>query len=154
MKHLYNDDFTPRRATKDSAGYDIFIDRDIEISNKEYTKIDTNVVFEGTEFRRTGPYDFPRRYDNFINWVAIIAPRSSYGMKYGLHFSNTIGIIDKDYRDNIILHARVTTDEPNLALSSPTSSSMLTFSLSVLLIRKNLGTENSLHESHAFSVPT
>lgn len=112
MKHLYNDDFTPRRATKDSAGYDIFIDRDIEISNKEYTKIDTNVVFEGTEFRRTGPYEFPRRYDNFIDWVAIIAPRSSYGMKYGLHFSNTIGIIDKDYRDNIILHARVTTDEP------------------------------------------
>ena len=48
MKHLYNDDFTPRRATKDSAGYDIFIDRDIEISNKEFTKIDTNVVFDGT----------------------------------------------------------------------------------------------------------
>ena len=52
------------------------------------------------------------------------------------------------------LSSSVTTDVPNLSLSSSIVASTSTFSLSVLLIRKNLGIPNCLQEFHAFSVPT
>ena len=34
------------------------------------------------------------------NLVLKIYPRSSYGMKYGFKFENTIAVIDKDYYNN------------------------------------------------------
>ena len=35
------------------------------------------------------------------NWVMMIDPRSSIGLKSGLRLSNSIGIIDEDYRGEI-----------------------------------------------------
>jgi dUTP pyrophosphatase len=38
------------------------------------------------------------------NYVGIIAPRSGMGTKYRVGLANTIGIIDADYRGDVIVH--------------------------------------------------
>lgn len=35
-----------------------------------------------------------------LGWMAILAPRSSTGAKFGLELNNTVGFIDSDYRKN------------------------------------------------------
>ena len=52
------------------------------------------------------------------------------------------------------LSSSVTTEGPNLSFRAWMTSSRLTFSLSVLLMTKNLGTLNFWQEAQAFSVPT
>ena len=52
------------------------------------------------------------------------------------------------------LSSRVATEVPNLACNSPMVLSISTFSLSVLVIMKNLGISAFLQAFHAFSVPT
>ena len=52
------------------------------------------------------------------------------------------------------LSSKVTTETPNFSFNWSTTFPVSTFSLSILLKRKNLGISNSLHVFHAFSVPT
>lgn len=77
---VYEDIKLPRRATKGSAGYDIFIPYTVEI--EPYT----SVVFP-TGINIKLPEDK----------VLKIYPRSGLGFKYGTRLSNTVGIIDSDY---------------------------------------------------------
>ena len=95
MRCDMGDEFVPRRATKMSAGYDFFAVEDIVIKAGEWTKVDTHVHFDPGTMK--------------WNQVMLIAPRSSYGFKYGLRLRNTIGVIDADYHDNI--GAVLTADE-------------------------------------------
>ena len=116
MKHLTNDEFTPRRATFRSAGYDLFVDEPITLYPGVFKTLDTHVVIEdkdrvdgvrvtdsipGTNFRHL----VGETVQN--DWVVLVFPRSSYGFKYGMRFSNTVGIIDMDYRDTIKLAVTV-----------------------------------------------
>ena len=91
----------PRRMTKGSCGYDFVAPEDIEIKAGEWTTISTGVCFDGSE---------QPTFDGAVysDWFMLIAPRSSYGIKYGFRLANTVGIIDKDYRDPIM--AKVTAD--------------------------------------------
>lgn len=70
----------PRRATKDSAGYDFFAPVDIVLAPGESMKVPTGVRCQMRE-----------------DWVLQIFPRSGLGFKYRLQLNNTVGIIDADY---------------------------------------------------------
>lgn len=70
----------PKRATKQSAGYDCFSPIDICLKPGEDIKIPTGI--------RT--YMNPRE-------VLLAFPRSGLGFKYYCRLANTIGVIDSDY---------------------------------------------------------
>ncbi len=89
----------PRRMTKGSSCYDFYSPEDYEIKPGRVTRIDTGVRLTDLDMCN----DFPR-------WAMCLFPRSSFGMQYGMRFSNTVGIIDMDYRDNI--KASITSDVP------------------------------------------
>jgi dUTP pyrophosphatase len=74
--------YAPEVATDGSAGLDLFVN---SLSNSSQT-IGTGVHVE-----------IPRGY------VGLVLPRSSWGLK-GFQLANTCGVIDSDYRGEIILH--------------------------------------------------
>lgn len=85
----------PRRATKYSAGYDIHSAVSVEIKPGEKYVIPTNTTVEMDE-----------------DDVLLIFPRSSYAIKFGLELVNSVGVIDADYKDQILICYRNTGDEP------------------------------------------
>ena len=78
--HIYNNICLPKRATKASAGYDIYSPIDFVLKPKESIVIPTSI-------RVLMPVDI----------VFLIFPRSSLGFKYKLQLDNTVGVIDSDY---------------------------------------------------------
>lgn len=120
MKNIINEEFVPKRATTYSAGYDIYLNENINLKANEYTIIDTGIVFEDDDIlfnlnnevskNENGGYNAKQVALHTKNYVGIIFPRSSYGFKYGLRFANSICVIDQDYRDTIKLKVKVDTD--------------------------------------------
>lgn len=103
-----------KRATLGSAGYDLCVPDAITLHPGQTYRIDTGVRFTGEErivIPRKGK--FGRLLDRILGertcdrWFMLILPRSSMGMKYGLRFTNTAGVIDSDYRNNILLDVSV-----------------------------------------------
>lgn len=85
ISKAYNAITLPRRATKYSAGYDFFSPfLDIPLYAGESVIIPTGIKME------LMPGCFLALY-----------PRSSYGFKYKMRLDNTVGIIDKDYYNNL-----------------------------------------------------
>lgn len=70
----------PKRATKNSAGYDFFAPFDFTLEPGEEIKIPTGVRVKMMP-------------DEFL----AIFPRSGLGFKYYSRLANTIGIVDSDY---------------------------------------------------------
>lgn len=70
----------PKRATKMSAGYDIFTPVDISLEPGQTVKIPTGIRVKMRE-----------------DYVFMIYPRSGLGFKYRLQLNNTVGVIDADY---------------------------------------------------------
>lgn len=70
----------PKRATKNSAGYDFISPFTVTIKPNETVLIPTGI----------------RAYME-PDYVLVMAPRSSLGFKYQLNLCNTLGIIDSDY---------------------------------------------------------
>lgn len=85
----------PRRATKHSAGYDFCAAMPVEFKPGEKRVIPTNIAVEMDE-----------------DDVLLIFPRSSYAIKFGLEFVNSVGVIDADYKGEIFICYRNTGDEP------------------------------------------
>ncbi len=85
----------PIRATKHSAGYDFCSAVPVEIKPGEKRVIPTNIAVEMEE-----------------DDVLLIFPRSSYSIKFGLELVNSVGVIDADYKDQILICYRNTGDEP------------------------------------------
>lgn len=94
MKSRFGDRFLPRRMTKGSAGYDYFLPKGFSLRYGESMMIETGISME--------PGDIPEGY------FGLIAPRSSYGMKYGLMLNNTVAIIDSDYTQEILVKVKCT----------------------------------------------
>lgn len=114
MKMSVKDCRLPNRATENSAGYDFRSPTEVKLVPGEWVKIDTGVRFDGSEklpLPRQGK--FGHILDKILGmrycdrWCMKIYPRSSLGMKYGMRFSNTVGIIDADYRNNIMIDVTV-----------------------------------------------
>lgn len=81
---IYNGIKLPRRATKQSAGYDFFLPTDLFLESNRAINIPTGIkcwIDDG--------------------WVLNMYPRSGHGFKYGIHLANTVGVIDGDYYGNI-----------------------------------------------------
>ena len=77
---IYDNIKLPRRATKGSAGYDIFTPEAVILRPGETVKIPTGLRVRIDE-----------------GWVLKLYPRSGLGFKFRLQLNNTVGIIDSDY---------------------------------------------------------
>lgn len=77
---LYREIKLPKRATKGSAGYDLFSPFDVTLNPGETVKIPTGIRVKMNE-----------------DYVCMVFPRSGLGFKYRLQLNNTVGIIDSDY---------------------------------------------------------
>ena len=73
----------PNRATKQSAGYDFYLTRDIELQPGESVVIETLVRC----FIEPG-------------WFLAIFPKSGLGFKYNVTLANTVGSVDADDYDS------------------------------------------------------
>lgn len=82
-KYSYDNISTPKRGTKNSAGYDFFSPIDIIIPSHGMAKVPTGIKACMNE-------------DEFLS----IYPRSSVGFKTGIRLANTVGIVDSDYYNN------------------------------------------------------
>lgn len=80
ITEIYNNIQLPKRATSGSAGHDISVPFEISISSGSELKIPTGL-----------------RCKMDSNYVMLILPRSSLGIKKGLYIKNTIPVIDSDY---------------------------------------------------------
>ena len=80
---LYNEYSLPRRATKNSAGYDFFAIQEIVIKPGEIVKI---------------PTGYKARFNETEALLLIV--RSSMGFKYNVRMCNQVGLIESDYYDN------------------------------------------------------
>ncbi len=82
-KQLYESYKLPIRDSKQTAGYDIFLLKDIELRPNEIVKIPTGIksYFQADE-------------------TLLIVLRSSTGFKYNVRLVNQIGVIDADYYNN------------------------------------------------------
>ena len=73
----------PKRATKGSAGYDIFTPINLKLKAGDSIVIPTGLKIALDS-------------DKFL----MIVPRSGMGFKYQIGLANTVGIIDQDYYNN------------------------------------------------------
>ena len=87
-KKLTDTAITPERATNESAGYDLYADinEPIEIGPYCTEKIGTGIAAE-----------IPK------NTFGAIFARSGLATKRGLRLANSVGVIDSDYRGEIIV---------------------------------------------------
>lgn len=70
----------PKRATRGSAGYDLYAPAEIILGPRESIRIPTGIRVEMEE-----------------GWVLTCYPRSGLGFKYRMQLDNTVGVIDSDY---------------------------------------------------------
>ena len=83
IKLIYDRIKLPERSTSRSAGYDFFAPSYFDLPFNSSVKIPTGIKAE---------------IDS--GYFVAMYPRSSYGFKYGIELSNTVGIIDEDYYNN------------------------------------------------------
>lgn len=85
---IKTDEKTPAYATEHSAGIDLYCktDKEIIIKAKETVKIHTGLFVEIPE-----------------GYFGAVYPRSSTGVKKQLMLANTVGIIDSDYRGELMI---------------------------------------------------
>ena len=78
----------PFRATEDSAGADLFalLDSDTVVSALSRKLIPTGIALE-----------IPHGYGGFV------FPRSSVSSKHGISLANCVGVIDSDYRGEVLV---------------------------------------------------
>ncbi len=88
----------PFRATEGSAGADLFacLDNDIVINPNERIMIPTGIAIELL----------------YSGAGAFIFPRSSVSSRYGVSLANCVGVIDSDYRGEILVPLINHSDEP------------------------------------------
>lgn len=73
----------PKRATKYSAGYDIFSVRSFELKPRQSILLPTGIRAQLDN-------------DKFL----MVVPRSGHGFKFKIQLYNTAGVIDADYYNN------------------------------------------------------
>lgn len=83
IREIYEDINLPKRATKKSAGYDIYAPMDFSLQPGETIKVPTGIRVLMRE-----------------DYVFMVYPRSGLGFKYRLQLNNTVGVIDADYSDS------------------------------------------------------
>ncbi len=87
VKKLKENAVLPKRATEGSAGADLYacIDEPITIRPGDLVKIPTGIAIELAD----------------KNLAAFLFARSGLGVKHGITLSNSVGVVDSDYRGEI-----------------------------------------------------
>lgn len=88
IKKLNENATIPQRQTEYSAGYDLYSAEDIVVKRSETAKVHTGISTE---------------VEGDKNVVLLIYARSSMATKFGLAPANCVGVIDWDYRGEIIV---------------------------------------------------
>ena len=88
IKKLNEKATIPKRQTEFSAGYDLCSAEDIVVKVGETTKVHTGISTE---------------IEGDRNVVLLIYARSSMATKFGLAPANCVGVVDWDYRGEIIV---------------------------------------------------
>ena len=91
---LVKDGQCPQRMTKGAVGYDVFI-REIEMIGTNSAKLKL-----GFKIDTTAMFPIP---DDDIGLATILMPRSGWGAKNNFRMLNTIGLIDMDYRGEVMM---------------------------------------------------
>lgn len=89
VKKLHPQANLPKRATEGSAGYDLYacLEQDMVINPGEIAKIPTGIAIA-----------LPEK-----NMVALVFGRSGNGVNHGVVPANGVGVIDSDYRGEIVV---------------------------------------------------
>lgn len=80
LEKIYDSIILPIRATRGSAGYDIFTPIEISLKPGEEVLIPTGIRVKMSE-----------------DYCLFIVPRSGLGSRFRFQLNNTVGIIDSDY---------------------------------------------------------
>ena len=86
IKYYTSGNYDPKVATDGAAGFDLYANEVAQMH--DYSVIRTGVHVE-----------IP------TGWTGLLIPRSSWGSK-GWTLANTVGVIDSDYRGEIIVQAK------------------------------------------------
>lgn len=86
VKKLNNDAIIPTKGTKFSAGYDLYANESVQINPGDVQKIRTGLAIE-----------IPTGY------FGAVYARSGLATKQGLRPANCVGVIDSDYRGELIV---------------------------------------------------
>ncbi len=81
---LYKSYLLPRRNSKKTAGYDIYLLDDVVLEPREVKRIPTGIKC---------------CYEDDV--VLFLVVRSSVGFKYNIRLCNQVGVIDADYYNNL-----------------------------------------------------
>jgi len=131
----------PQRMTKGAVGFDVFA-RNVELEcvqgfGSGYTengeqvhsfpmkaiaakihlgfKIDCNETHQIIDdLQETHEGALIANWTAQMNFAAMLVPRSGWGAKYGFRLKNTVGIIDPDYRGEVIMVAEFDECPPEL----------------------------------------
>ncbi|MBQ9375573.1 MAG: dUTP diphosphatase [Ruminococcus sp.] len=99
VKKLNENAILPKRATAESAGYDLSacLDSPLEVKAHETVKVPTgiSVAVEGID-----------------KCVLLIYARSSLATKFGLAPANCVGVVDTDYRGEVLVALHNHSDKP------------------------------------------
>lgn len=97
IKKINPNAMVPTRATAGSAGYDLYacIENEVGIKPSEIVKIPTGISI-GLQDK---------------NLVALIYARSGLAIKSGINLPNSVGVIDSDYRGELIVGLMNNTDK-------------------------------------------
>ena len=82
-KSLYDEYELPKRATKNSCGYDFYAIEDVVLHPGEIKKI---------------PTGYKAKF--MADEILMLVVRSSMGFKYNVRMCNQVGIVDSDYYNN------------------------------------------------------
>ncbi len=89
VKKLHTGATLPTRATQGSAGYDLYacLDKSVTINPGQTVKIPTGIAIALPD----------------SNYVALVYARSGLSVNFGIALANSVGVIDSDYRGEILV---------------------------------------------------
>lgn len=86
IRKIHENAFIPTRGSRDAAGYDLYSSQTVNISSGCTFKINTGIALQIPE-----------------GYVGLIFARSGLATKKGIRPANCVGVIDSDYRGEIIV---------------------------------------------------
>ena len=98
VKKLRENAVMPKRATEGSAGADLYacIDEPVVLQPGKLAKIPTGIAIELAD----------------KSMAAFLFARSGLGVKHGITLSNSVGVVDSDYRGEVCVGLCNVSDEP------------------------------------------
>lgn len=85
VKLLSKDAVVPTRGSEYAAGWDLYLPETVTLRPGEVSRVGFQVAVAIPE-----------------GYVGLLVPRSSAGVKLGVRLANTVGVIDSDYRGEVV----------------------------------------------------